>query len=335
MPNYQSNFKEYLVGFVEEKKALGFKYDVQVSWLKDFDKFCLEKYPSETTLTRELMLEWATLRKYEHPKTLEGRTSPVRELARYLVRMGQEPYMLPPNMLPKAPHYMPYIYSNDELRRYFEQTDKLAYYNPVPYRQLVLPLLLRLLYTCGLRVTETTLIKFGEVDTENGIITINNGKNSRVRQVPVSASMLVRIKDYCEQVHKDSAPEAWLFPYSRDGSAHISKNTVENNHREFLRKAGIPNCGKSREPVKPGGPRIHDLRHTFAVHCLRRWALEGKNIHSMMPYLQTYMGHSTAHETAYYLHLTSEVFPQITGQLEATLGAIIPDITLEVWGNGY
>jgi integrase len=281
------------------------------------------------------MLEWATLRKHEHPKTLEGRVVPVRELARYLVRMGQTPYILPPNMLPKAPHYTPYIYSNDELRRYFEQTDKLAYYNQIPYRHLVLPLLLRLLYTCGLRITETTLIKFGEVDTEQGVITINNGKNGRVRQVPVSGSMLVRVKNYCEQVHKDSTPEAWFFPYSRDGGSHISRNTVEKNHLEFLRKAGIPNCGKSREPGKPGGPRIHDFRHTFAVHCLRRWALESKNIHAMMPYLQTYMGHVTEHETAYYLHLTSDVFPQITEQLETALGAIIPDIPLEVWDNGY
>jgi integrase len=332
---YHSNFKEHISGLIAEKKALGYKYDVQEMRLKAFDEFCCEKYPAETALTRELMLEWATLRKYEHPKTLEGRVVPVRELSKYLVRMGQTPYMLPPNTLPKMPRYTPYIYSNDELRRYFEQTDKLAYHNPIPYRHLVLPLLLRLLYTCGLRVTETTLIKLGEVDTESGVITINNAKNGRVRQIPVSDSMLDRIKDYCGQVHKDSPTDAWLFPYSRDGSSPIKAGTINSNHIEFLRKAGIPHCGKSREPGRPGGPRIHDFRHTFAVHCLRRWAFEGKDIGAMMPYLQTFMGHVTQNETAYYLHLTADVFPQITAQLEKALGAIVPGIPLEVWNNGY
>jgi len=335
MTEYISNFKEHIAGLIAEKKALGYKYDAQARRLKDFDAFCHEKYPDEVTLTRELMLEWATLRNYEHPKTLEIRVVAVRELAKYLLRMGQTPFMLPPNMLPKSPHYTPYIYTNDELRRYFEQTDKLAYYNPVPFRHLVLPLFYRLLYACGLRVTETALIKLSEVDTENGIITINNAKYGRVRQIPVSDSMLVRIKDYCVQVHKKSLSDTWFFPYSRDGSTPIKAGTVDNNHLEFLWKAGIAHCGKSRAPGMLGGPRVHDFRHTFAVHCLRRWVHEGKNIQAMMPYLQTYMGHVTQHETAYYLHLTADVFPQITAQLENALGAIVPQIPLEVWNNGY
>ena len=334
MSELKSNFKEHITSLISEKKALGYKYDLQAIRLVDFDKFCFTKFPSETSLTRELMLEWATLREYEHPKTLEGRVVPVRELAKFLIRMGQTPYMLPPNMLPKIPHYTPYIYTNDELCRYFEQTDKLKYYNPIPHRHLVLPLLLRLLYTCGLRVTETTLIKFGEVDTENGIITINNAKCGRVRQIPVSDSMLSRIRNYCEQVHKNSSPDTWFFPYSRDGSTPISRNAVDKNHLEFLWKAGISHCGKSRAG-KPGGPRIHDFRHTFAVHCLRRWAFKGKDIGAMMPYLQTYMGHVTQKETVYYLHLTTDVFPHITAQLEKALGYIVPEIPLEVWGNGY
>lgn len=335
MPDFNSCFKEHIFGLITEKKALGYKYDAQTTRLAEFDVFCSEKFPNETALTREMMLEWSALRRNEHPKTLESRVVPVRELAKYLLRMGQTPYMLPPNMLPKSPRYTPYIYSNDELRRYFEQTDKLAYYNPAPYRHLVLPLALRLLYACGLRVTETTLIRLGEVDTENGIITINNAKGGRVRQIPVSESMLARIRGYCEQVHEKSSPDAWFFPYSRDGKSHISRSTIDSNHLDFLWRAGISHCGKSREPGKPGGPRIHDFRHTFAVHCLRRWTFEGKDIGAMMPYLQTYMGHVTQSETVYYLHLTADVFPQITGQLENALGAIIPAIPLEVWENGY
>lgn len=335
MYEYNSNFKDDISGLIAEKKALGYKYDLQSRRLRDFDKFCAEKFPDATELTRELMLAWAALREYEHPKTLEIRVVAVRELAKYMLRMGRKTYMLPPNMLPKAPHYTPYIYTDDELRRYFEQVDKVEYYNPIPYRHLALPLFFRLLYTCGLRVTEATLIKFGEVDSENGIITINNAKNHRTRQIPVSESMKIRLRRYCEQVHKSSEPDSWLFPFSRDGSKPITKGAAHNNHQKFLWKAGIPHCGKSREPGQPGGPRVHDFRHTFAVHCLRRWALEGKDVQALMPYLQTYLGHVTQHETAYYLHLTADVFPQITARLEEALGAIIPEIPLEAFNNGY
>ena len=335
MQEFKSNFGDFISGFIAEKQAVGYIYEAQAVRLKQFDDFCREKFPKETTLTREIMMEWTMQRKYEHPKTLESRVVPIRELSKYMARMGQSPFMLPPNMLPKSPRYPAYIYSDDELKRYFAATDQCEYFNPVPYRHLVLPLFFRLLYTCGMRVTEASMIKFGEVDMENGIITLNNAKNGRIRQVPLSASMLMRINAYCKQVHKDSSPASWFFPYSRDGSKSISKNVANNNHHKFLWKAGILHCGKSREPGKPGGPRIHDFRHTFAVHCLRRWAFDGKDIQTMLPYLQTYLGHVTFRETAYYLHLTVDVFPQITAQLEKALGAIIPEISTEAFNETY
>ena len=76
-----------------------------------------------------------------------------------------------------------------------------------------------------------------------------------------------------------------------------------------------------------GAPCIHSYRHTFAVHCLRGWIRDGKNIQAYMPVLQAYMGHASYSDTAYYLHLTADLFPDITVQQELELGCIIPTIT--------
>ena len=338
MTDFKSAFAAKITDFIAEKHSLGYKYEVDMYVLKQFDAFCLEKYPAETLITREIMIEWAALRKYEHPGTLTKRVTTIREFTKYLARMGFSVFMLPPNFLPKTPHYTPYIYSNDELKRYFFQADKIdksGTLKYVPYKHLVLPMFFRLLYACGMRSLEASLIKLGEVDIENGIITINNAKNKKIRQLPISAPMLEQVKFYCSQIHKDSPSNAWFFPYFDGGNNPVRSSMLGRNHRELLRKSGIPYCGKSHEAGKPGGPRMHDFRHTFAVHCLRRWALEGKDIHSMLPYLQTYMGHVSISATAYYLHLTSEIFPQITKQLEKSFGSIIPEIPTEVSDDNY
>jgi integrase len=75
-----------------------------------------------------------------------------------------------------------------------------------------------------------------------------------------------------------------------------------------------------------GSPSVHSFRHTFAVHCLRRWVLQGKNIQSRIPVLQSYLGHVSYSDTAYYLHLTADLFPDITKRLDDELGDMIPSM---------
>ena len=96
---------------------------------------------------------------------------------------------------------------------------------------------------------------------------------------------------------------------------------VYKNFRRYLEKAGIPHTGK--------GPRIHDFRHTFCVNLLRRWIEEGKDLMSYMPYMKTILGHESFDETAYYLKLTSDLFPHLKDMLKNSF----PDIIEEVVAN--
>jgi integrase len=318
MMKYSSSFAPYIAGLIEQKRALGYKYDSQPGILRRFDTFCTERYPHETTITRELMLDWATKRPGEHPATLQGRITPVKELAKYMARLGREAFILPKGMMPRVAKYVPHIYTNDELKRIFTETDCCHYCSEVPYRHLVMPVFFRLLYSCGLRLTEARLLKMEDVDLTDGVITITNAKLGKHRQLPVSPEMLARLQAYHQRIHLLSSPADWFFPGY--GGIPMTSGNVEKNLRKFLWRADISHGGRGK------GPRVHDFRHTMAVHCLRRWVLEGKDLRALLPVLQAYLGHVWLGDTAYYLHLTVDLFPNITEQVEKALGGIIPKV---------
>lgn len=313
---YSSALAPYITGLIEQKQALGYKYSCEPSILRRFDSFCSERYPHEAVISRELMLDWATKRPGEHPATLQGRITPVKELAKYMARLGHEAFILPRGMMPRVAKYVPHIYTNDELKRIFSETDRCHYCSEVPHRHFVMPIFFRLLYSCGLRLTEARLLKMEDVDLADGVITLTNAKLGKHRQLPVSPEMLARLKSYHRSVHLLSSPSDWFFPGY--GGIPMTSGNVEKNLRKFLWRAGISHGGRGK------GPRVHDLRHTMAVHCLRRWVMEGKDLRALLPVLQAYLGHVSLGDTAYYLHLTVDLFPNITEQVEKALGNIIP-----------
>ena len=313
---YTSVFSPYIIGLIEQKRAFGYKYLSQAGILRKFDTFCTERHPGSTTLSREIILDWVIKRLGEHSGTLHGRITPVKELAKYMVRLGHEAFILPKGLMPRIKRYMPYIYSNDELKRIFAQTDCCHYCCEVPYRHFVMPVFFRLLYCSGLRLSEARLLKVKDVELFQGIITVTNAKLDKHRQFPVSSELLERLKTYYRNVHLVSGPEDWFFP--GNGNKPMTMGNVEKNLRRFLWQAGISHGGRGK------GPRVHDFRHTMAVHCLRRWVLEKKDLRAYLPVLQAYLGHVSLGDTSYYLHLTADLFPNITEQVERTFGNIIP-----------
>lgn len=104
----------------------------------------------------------------------------------------------------------------------------------------------------------------------------------------------------------------------------MTMGNVEKNLHRFLRLAGIPRSGRNVRANTKGSPNVHSFRHTFAVHCLRKWVLEEKDLRGYIPILQAYLGHVAFSDTAYYLHLTSELYPNIVDKLQTVLGDVIP-----------
>lgn len=315
---YEGPFKKHIQNHVELKKAIGYKYDTDSRHLKRFDRFTMEKYPHATELSKEIVLDWCSKKTYESQENLNSRASIIRQFGKYLDSIGVKAYIIPKGYFPTERQYVPYIYTIDELKEFFAETEKCKYCSACQYRHLIMPVFFRMIYMCGLRLSEARLLKVADVDIENGILTINQSKKDNSRLVPMSESLKERCRIYSKAVHPYPNADDYFFP-GLDGRPMTIGN-VYKNFRKFLWRAGISHGGRGR------GPRIHDFRHTYAIHCLKKWAEQEKDLMAYLPVLKTYLGHESFEETAYYLRLTADVFPYITLRLETVYPGLIPQL---------
>jgi integrase/recombinase XerD len=224
---------------------------------------------------------------------MNGLAAPVRELARWLGHCGVPAYLLPAGTLPRPARYVPHIYTDQQLAGLFGQTDRCHYCPQVPLRHLVMPVLFRTIYACGLRAKD--------------------------RQPPVSGPLHERLARYHAHIAGRTGGD-WLFPGM--AGRPLTLVNMYHNFRRFLWQARIPHGGKGH------GPRVHDLRHTFAVNNLRSWFARGEDVDALLPVLQAYMGHATHDDTAYYLRLTAESYPHITARIQRVFGdVVVPPVT--------
>jgi integrase/recombinase XerD len=308
-----------ITALVAQKRAVGYKYASEERVLVRFAAFCRSEFPGLGTVTQISVEAWiaAARRRAVTPATLQTLAAPVRELARWLGRRGVPAYVLPKGALPQPGRYVPYIYTDEELAALFAQTDRCRYCSSVPLRHLVMPVLFRTIYACGLRASEARLLRAGDVDVTTGVLQIRDAKGGKDRQVPVCASLRDRLANYAHVAGR--AGGDWFFP-GRAGQP-LTLGNVDKNFRRFLWQARIPHGGRGH------GPRVHDLRHVFAVNNLRSWFTRGEDVGALLPVLQTYMGHSSIADTAYYLRLTAESYPHISAQVQRAVGDVVPPVT--------
>lgn len=310
-----------IAGLVCEKRATGYKYMSEERALARFESFCASEFPGLETVTRASVEAWiaAARGRAVKPATMNGLIVPVRELARWLHRRGVDAYVLPGGVLQKPARYVPHIYTDRELAALFEQTDRCHYCPEVPYRHLVMPVLFRTIYACGLRCSEARLLRVTDVDVERGVLQVRDAKGGKDRQLPVSEQLRERLAAYHAKLAGQPGWE-WFFPGATPG-VPLTLNNVNRNFRRFLWQARIPHGGRGH------GPRVHDLRHAMAVNNLRSWFARGENVGALLPVLQTYLGHSSIGDTAYYLRLTAESYPDINSRVKQAFGDIVPPVT--------
>lgn len=324
MKNYlfSGPFAEHIKNHVRLKQAIGYKYKTEAKHLLRFSAFTAKKYPEASILSKKIVLEWCAKKNYEAQANQCARASILRQFAMYMENIGIGAYVLPKGYYPTEQQYVPYIYTENELQRFFYQTDQCCYVGECPYRHLIMPAFFRMVYACGLRSGETRLLKVKDVDMDAGILSIYHSKKDNSRLVPMSDELTDRCRNYFENVHRFSKGSDWFFP-GLNGKPMTVVN-IYHNFRRFLWRAGISHGGRGR------GPRVHDFRHTYACHCLKKWVIEGRDIAAYLPVLKTYMGHDSFEETAYYLRLTADIFPDISIKLEG----FYPDIIPRLEGDG-
>jgi integrase len=245
---------EAITALVVEKRAVGFKYVAEERVLTRFAAFCNSEFGELGAPTQASVEAWiaAAGRRGVRPATVQSLVAPLRELARWLGRRGIPAYVLPTGTLPRPARYIPHIFTDAELTALFSRTDRCHYDSQVPLRHLVMPVLFRTIYACGLRASEARLLRVGDVDTGAGILRIRDAKGGKDRQLPVSEPLRVRLADYHARVGGRRSGE-WFFP-GRAGQS-LTLGNIEKNFRRFLWQARISHGGRGH------GPRVHDLRH--------------------------------------------------------------------------
>jgi len=207
------------------------------------------------------------------------------------------------------------VFSDEEICRLFHAIDTQPL-SEMSNRALVDPVLFRVLYATGMRLSEALNLQLRDVDPACATLEVRDGKNHENRRVPVTRRLAACLESFIAAAHPHPEPAHHLF-HAGDPAKPADKSTIYNRFGRYLADADIPHF--------PGGPHIHSLRHGFAVQNLRRWAADGTDLAVMLPYLSAYMGHADLRGTQYYLQLTADTYPEVAAMTQARFGYVIPN----------
>ena len=314
---FKSAFAKELQMFLDEKRACGIKYIDEERMLHKFDELCL-LFDCTDGITKEIMLKFTEPRHNWSQGTYEKHVNLASQFAKFSNLHGIPAYM-PDTKLKFGidRSFSPYIFSMVEIKNIFHEADNL--YSGRSYIRSMdfYPVIYRLLYSSGMRISEALFLTMKDVDLAVGTLFIKNSKNHKDRLLPLNPQMLPYLERYAEKYHKTYRDDDYFFSPPQGG--HYDKGTVYHRFRDILFKCGISHGGREK-----GGPRLHCLRHTFCVHSLRQFLANGVDYRTALPILSVYMGHSSIAATGKYLRLTAAAYPEISDIMEKEFGGLIP-----------
>jgi integrase len=300
---FHSVLSDSLASFVRLRRAAGLDYSCQAKLLIYFDRFLVEQGHCQPAISRELIESYQQKISYLCPRGQSNRFSVVRQFCQYIA--VRDPSHFVPDSLrfvASKNARVPYIYTSEQIH---DLLGAAAQLNPAQsLRPLTYKTLIGLLYTSGIRIGEAMDLNLEDFDPERRRLFIREGKFRKDRWVWLSQSTGDALLTYVTErlgEHGDP-PDAPLFINLK--KRRLKHPTVWQAFHQLLAACNIV-C------TPEGGPRIHDLRHTFAVHRLLQWYRAGQNINAKLPGLATHMGHVDIQSTQVYLQATTELIEQV------------------------
>jgi len=289
--------------FICLRRLSGTDYQSQAQLLGYFHRFLLTQRLNEPPMTREITDGYQQSLSHLAPRTRYNRFCVVRQFCEYLAGSDPRSYVPEPwRGIPSPAAHPPYIYTPSELRALLAAASRLPPPNslrPHTYRTL-----LGILYSTGIRIGEALALNLEDFHSPESRLYIAEGKFRKARWLPLSTSTCRALQQYLHQ-RLQMTPRSPDSPFLlNQRSRRLTPCTAHQTFSSLLRQCGI--CHR-----KPTGPRIHDLRHTFAVHRLLAWYREGQDLNARLPWLATYMGHVDFHSTQVYLQATPELIEQV------------------------
>jgi integrase/recombinase XerD len=303
-----SSLRSAAEDYLRMRRALGYKLEGPGRQLERFVTY-LEQTGSET-VTIENAVAWATQPSDADPSYWGERLSVVRQFARHLQTIDPACEVPPARLLPyRSQRAIPYPYTPEQIAALMRAAASL----PSPLMAATYPTLLGLLAVSGMRIGEATGLDREDVDARHGLLRVINSKFGKSREVPLHASAMRALDAYSQrrdQLCPQTASEAFFLSTAGTRLQH------PHIHRVFSRlkrTVGLkPRSSRCR-------PRLHDLRHRFAVSTLIDWYREGVDVQARLPLLSTYMGHAEPSDTYWYLTAAPELLGLAAQRLEPTI----------------
>ena len=273
------------------RRSLGFKLRHETWWLPDFVSYL--KQHRSSVVTTELAAQWAQQPPNGSLNWWAHRLSAIRQFAKYHRAFDPRTEVPPTDLIPRPKlRATPYIYTDDEVAALMRHAADL----PRRMQSATYPTLIGLLAATGMRLGEATALELGDVDLRRAIVMVRHGKFGKSRQLPVHRTTLRALRSYA--MSRDR-----ILP-----NRPCPKFLVSNTGTELLQQ----NIGRVFARLKNASgldrkPRIHDLRHTFAVKTLLDWYRADVDVEPRLPWLSTYLGHVSPKTTYWYLTATPEL----------------------------
>jgi integrase/recombinase XerD len=296
-----------LADYLQLRRQLGFALERPAGLLSGFVVYA--EAEGAGYVTTELALSWAVQPAGADPSWHAARLSAVRQFAGYLRAFDPRTEVPPAGLLPGGRRRAePYLYSADQITALMTAAGAIR----APLKAATYQTLIGLLTVTGMRVGEAIGLDRSDTDLDGGIITVRHAKFGKSRQLPLHPTAVAAIADYAILRDRHCPyPQTQAFFVSLTGTRLIYKN-VHCRYRQLTHAAGLePRSARCR-------PRIHDLRHSFAVATLISWYQDGGDAAARLPLLSTYLGHTDPGDTYWYLQAAPELLTLAAARLGTT-----------------
>jgi integrase len=295
--------------YVAMRRSLGYKLDRQGGLLLEFVAY-LDDVGADT-ITTETAVAWATRPAAADPSWWQRRLSVVRCFARHLKTLDPACQVPAADLLPvRYRQRTPHLYSPAEIAALVHAAGLLA----APLQAATYQALISLLAVTGLRVGEAVGLDRGDVDLDAGLLTVVNGKFGKSRQVPLHPSTVAMLRAYSARRDRLCPIPATRGVFVSTTGTRLLVGGVDRVFTQLLALAGISTPPGRRRP------RVHDLRHSFAVATLLGWYRDGVDVAARLPLLSTVLGHVAPASTWWYLHAAPELLALAAQRLETSTG---------------
>lgn len=308
-----SRLSEDLDRYLAIRRGFGFSLDTAERVLRRFIAFAEREGAEHIGVA--LFLRWRETFGRANPQTWSRRLSMVRLFAQWLSGIDPRHEVPPRTLIPgRCRRARPYIYSDDEIRRILGAATELPSINGI--RALTCSTLFGLIAVSGLRIGEAVSLDTADVDLETGILTLRRGKGGKARLLPLAASTTRRLAAYAGERDRllGATPEPFFVS---DRGGRLTAGGARGNFAAVCQTIGLRPPEKYRRHGR--GPRLHDLRHTFAVRTLIDWYRTGQDPAREMIKLTSYLGHASPAHTYWYIEAVPELLELASDRAAASL----------------